>query len=81
MYLADLDGHLSTFGERQMAHQVRVLVHGEDRKTHGIEWHGEELDDVLLALLREFGVRLLLAQPAAALQDGVDILAVLGVAP
>lgn len=79
-YLTYLDGHLTPLGEGEVLHQVGVLVHGEDAERHGLEWHREELDDVLLALLGEFSLVLLLAQTTTTLQDGVDVLTLLGVA-
>lgn len=37
--LADLDGDLTSLGERKMTHEVGVFVHREDGETHCVKWH------------------------------------------
>lgn len=78
--LADLGGDLALFRERQVLHQVRVLVHREDREAHGLKGHREELDDVFLAIVVEVRLVLSSAETAAGLEDLVNVVTVLGVA-
>ena len=74
--LADFVCHLPSLCEWQMLHQIRILIHGQYRKTHRLQRHGQEFHDIFLAVLIKIALVLPGTQPTTRFENLIDLITI-----